>query len=150
MYVENARNVPGLMVPWMTRYPPSASTATWPSAGIVCIVDCNHAWMFTNRTRDWNMSCERAMSRSSSRCSCPKPFTTRTPVTSSSTTFATSPAFCCASQLAGNTDVRRRIALINSSGATKSMINASGGERTNMIVNDTTNNKMLAMPIGKN
>ena len=50
--------------------------------------------------------------------SCPKPFTTRTPVTSSSTTLATSPAFCCASQLAGNTDVRSRIAVKSSAGAT--------------------------------
>ena len=56
------------------------------------------------------------VSRSSSRPSCPKPFTTRTPVTSSSTTLATSPAFCCASQLAGNTDVRSRIAVNSSAG----------------------------------
>ena len=59
---------------------------------------------------------DRSVSRSSSRCSCPKPFTTRTPVTSSSTTLATSPAFCCASQLAGNTDVRSFIAVKSSSG----------------------------------
>ena len=67
--------------------------------------------MFTSRTRDANMLRERSVRRSSSRCSWPKPFTTRTPVTSSSTTLATSPAFCCASQLAGNTEVRSFIAV---------------------------------------
>ena len=38
--------------------------------------------MFTSRTREANIPRERSVNRSSSRCSCPKPFTTRTPVTS--------------------------------------------------------------------
>ena len=115
--------------------PPSASTATCPNAGIVCIAGCSRAWMFTSRTRDANMRRERSVSRSSSRCSWPKPFTTRTPVTSSSTTLATSPAFCCASQLAGNTDVRSRIAVKSSAGAT-SEHHAARAAATGMNIDD--------------
>ena len=97
--------------------------------------------MFTRRTRDANIARDRSVSRSSSRCSWPKPFTTRTPVTSSSTTLATSPAFCCASQLAGNTDVRSRIAVKSSAGATASITSESSGDRQSMTANDTMNSK---------
>jgi hypothetical protein len=150
MYVENARNVPRLMRPLIASQPPTASTATWPSAGIVCIAGCSRAWMFTRRTRDANIDRDRSCRRSSSRCSWPNPFTTRTPVTSSSTTLATSPAFCWASQLAGNTDVRSRIAVISSSGATASITSESSGERMSIAANDTMNSRMLATPIGRN
>ena len=67
------------------------------------------------------------MSWSSWRCSWPKPLTIRTPVTDSSTTVATSPASCCASQLAGNTAVRRRSAVQSSAGVTSSI--TSGEQR---------------------
>ncbi len=106
--------------------------------------------MFTNRTREANIDSDRSARRSSSRDSCPKPLTTRTPVTSSSTTFATSPAFCCASQLAGNTEVRSRIAVISSRGATASITSASGTESTNITVSDTTKSNTFATPIGRN
>ena len=106
--------------------------------------------MFTRRTREANIDRDRSCSRSSSRCSWPKPFTTRTPVTSSSTTLATSPAFCCASQLAGNTDVRSRIAVTSSSGKTANITSERSGERISIAANDTMNNRMFATPIGRN
>ena len=56
--------------------------------------------MFTRRTRDANIAATGRSSRSSSRCSCPKPFTTRTPVTSSSTTVGDVSPARWASQLA--------------------------------------------------
>ena len=68
------------------------------------------------------------MSWSSWRCSWPKPFTIRTPVTDSSTTVATSPASCCASQLAGKTAVRSRSAVQSSAGVTSSITSVSSGE----------------------
>ncbi len=71
-------------------------------------------------------------------------------MTSSSTTLATSPAFCCASQLAGNTDVRRRIAVMSRSGATASITSDSIGERMSIAPNDTMNSRMFATPIGRN
>ena len=55
------------MRPWSASQPPSASTATCPNAGIVCIAGWRRAWMFTRRTRDANISRERSVSRSSSR-----------------------------------------------------------------------------------
>ena len=106
--------------------------------------------MFTRRTRDANIDAERSVSLSSSRASWPNPFTTRTPVTSSSTTLATSPAFCCASQLAGKTDVLNFMAVTSSSGATASMTSASGIDSTNITVSETMNSSTFATPIGRN
>ena len=37
MYVENARNVPGVMRPLSASQPPCASTATCANAGMLCI-----------------------------------------------------------------------------------------------------------------
>ena len=90
------------------------------------------------------------VSWSSWRCSCPKPLTIRTPVTDSSTTVATSPASCCASQLAGNTAVRSRSAVHSSAGVTSSITSVSGGERYSMIASEIRNIRRLPITIGRN
>src|SRR5438445_327804 len=64
--------------------------------------------MRTRRIRERKSVWERSVRRPSSRPSWPKPLTTRTPVTDSSTTPATMAASCWASQLAGNTLDRQR------------------------------------------
>ena len=52
----------------------------------------------------------------------------RTPVTDSSTTVATSPASCWASQLAGKTALRSRSVVHSSAGVTASITSVSGGD----------------------
>ena len=80
--------------------------------------------------------------------SCPKPFTTRTPVTASSTTAAMPAACCCASQLAGNR-VRREAAAMNQrAGPTASATRVSTGERKAIAIIEPTNSTALPISIG--
>ena len=75
---------------------------------------------------------------SSSRSSWPKPFTTRTPLTASSTTPATSPARCCASQL--RREHRSCAAAATRSaaaGTTASATSVSSGDRTSITTSDS-------------
>ena len=75
----------------------------------------------------------------SSRSSCPNPFTTRTPVTSSSTISATSAADCWAAQVAGNSTVRVALVTTTTAGTTSSAIRVSSGDSVSMITSETTN-----------
>ncbi len=150
MYVENARNTPRVMSPCSASQPPSASTATMPNAGMVCSSDWSRAVIRTSRRRDPNSSSDVLVSWSSWRCSCPKPFTMRTPVTDSSTTVATSPASCWESQLAGKMPLRRRRVVHSSAGVTSSITSVSGGDRNSMIPSEITNMRMLPITIGRN
>ncbi len=90
------------------------------------------------------------MSWSSWRCSWPKPFTMRTPVTDSSTTVATSPASCWESQLAGKIPLRSRSVVHSSAGVTSSITSVSGGDRYSMIPSEIRNIRMLPITIGRN
>ena len=94
-----------LIWPSIASQPPSASTPTWPSAGIACSADW-YARLQPHRADPRAVEALGGVGRGrpSSRSSWPKPFTTRTPVTASSTTPATSPARCCESHCAGNID----------------------------------------------
>jgi len=87
--------------PWMASQPPSASTPTTPSEGIAVSAGLYLAVSRIIRSRDANSLLLAASSRSCSCSSWPNPLTTRTPPMASSTTPATSPDCCCASQLAG-------------------------------------------------
>ena len=135
----NARNVPSEMAPISARYPPSASTPTWPSAVSACSAGLILAVSRTARMRCANRLRAPDRSRPSSRSSWPNPLTTRTPVTSSSTISATSAAACCAAQVAGNSTVRVALVTITTAGTTSSAITVSSGERNSMITSDATN-----------
>ena len=148
-YEEKARNVPRVMWPWRASQPPRASTPTWPKAGSACRAGTYTAWMRTSRMRERNTPWARWVSRSSSRCSWPKPFTTRTPVTASSTTPATSAACCWESQLAGNTLVRIRRATMNRRGITATATSVSSGDRITMITRETTSITRFPLMIGR-
>ena len=136
------------MNPRRAIQPPSASTPTWPSAGIACSAGLYLAISRTVRTREPYRSEPACSSRSTSWLSCPKPFTTRTPVTAASTTSATAAARCCASQLAGNS-VRRDLREMNhKDGATASATTVSSGESTAMTIREPANSTALPISIG--
>ncbi len=134
-----ARKVPSEMLPIRARYPPRASTPTCPSAVRACRPGLILAVSRTARIRFANSLRAPSRSRPSSRSSCPKPFTTRTPVTSSSTISATSAADCWAAQVAGNSTVLVALVTTTTAGTTNSAITVSSGERMSMITSDTTN-----------
>ena len=71
-------------------------------------------------------------------------------MTDSSTTAATSPVFCCASQLAGNTVVRNFSATSRRIGPTLASTSVSNGDSVSMITSDTANITTFASPIGRN
>ncbi len=148
-YDENARNVPREMCPFIASQPPTASTATCPTTGIDDRVGVYSAWMRTSRVRDRYRSSDAAARWRSSRRSCPKPLTTRTPVTASSTTPATSPARCWASHVAGNTALRIFSPVISSSGTIARAISVSVGERNAMTISETTSSTTLPSRIGR-
>ena len=87
-------------------------------------------------------------SRSTSCSSWPKPFTTRTPVTASSTTPATSAACCCASQLAGNRVRREATEMNQRAGPTARATRVSSGERKAIAISEPTNSTALPSSIG--
>ena len=140
--------MPSEIEPLIASQPPSASTPTWPSAGIAPSAGLNLAIIRTVRTRAAYRTRLTPSSRSISWFSWPKPLTTRTPVTAPSTTPATSPAFCCASQLAGNSRRRDAIDSTSRAGPTASEMSASSGDRKNMMTSATTNSSALPTSIG--
>ena len=92
---------------------------------MACRAGVKRACKRTSRLREAYRVSAASPRCSSSRCSWPKPFTTRTPVTASSTTPATSPAFCCASQVAGKIDLRIRIETKSKAGRTATITTVS-------------------------
>ena len=147
-YDENARNVPRVISPRRASQPPSASTPTWPNAGIACSAGLYLAIRRTVRTRDAYRS-PLAASRCSVSCSSwPKPLTTRTPVTAASTTPATSAARCWASQLAGNSRRRDASEMNHKDGPTASAMRVSSGDSTAMAISAPANSTALPSSSG--
>jgi hypothetical protein len=140
--------VPSVMDPCKAIQPPSASTPTWPSAGIACSAGLYLAISRTVRTREPYSAALAASSLVTSWASWPKPFTTRTPVTAASTTSATAAARCCASQLAGNRVRRDRSEMNHRLGATASATTVSSGESTAMAISEPANSTALPSSIG--
>jgi len=136
------------MDPRRASQPPSASTPTWPSAGIAWSAGLYLAISFTVRTREPYSAELASSSRATSWLSCPNPFTTRTPVTAASTTSATAAARCWASQLAGNRVRRDRSATNHKLGATASATRVSNGESTAMAIREPANRTALPSSIG--
>ncbi|CAM5266645.1 hypothetical protein SALBM217S_08243 [Streptomyces griseoloalbus] len=62
--------------------------------------------------------------------SCPKPFTSATPLTAPSTTPATAAAWACAYQVEGCSRVRLRLAIHHRAGATARATRVSAGDAT--------------------
>ena len=83
-------------------------------------------------------------------CSWPKPLTTRTPVTFSSTTPATTPSCCWASQVAGNSLPRLRATMNPSPGPTSSATTVSSGDSVIMTTIESTNSRTLPLMLGRN
>ena len=150
MYDENARNVPSVRCPLSASQPPNASTATWAEHrdGL------QHRRVPRLQLDEPDARPEQVLAGIGEMpelaSSCPKPFTTRTPVTASSTTPATSPARCCASQLAGKIVVRNRSVTNSSAGSASSATSVSGGDRTTITTSATTRNTRLPSMIGRN
>ncbi len=126
--MAKARNVPRLISPRSARIPPTASTATWPAAGSAEVVAVGTADNRAARRRSANRVRAVPSRVSTSRDSWPNPFTTRTPLTVSSTCWATSAARCWADQVAGNSRLRLTPTTIPTAGATTSAINVSSGD----------------------
>jgi hypothetical protein len=140
--------VPSVIHPFSAIQPPSASTPTWPSAGIAWRAGPYLAIRRTVRTREPYSAELAPSSRSISCVSCPNPFTTRTPVTAASTTSATAAARCCASQLAGNRVRRDRSETHHKLGATASATRVSNGDNTAMTISEPANRTTLPISIG--
>ena len=102
----------------------------------------------TVRTREPYSAELAPSSRSISCVSCPKPFTTRTPVTAASTTSATAAARCCASQLAGNRVRRDRREMYHKLGATARATSVSSGDSSAMAISEPANRTTLPISIG--
>jgi hypothetical protein len=77
------------MLPCITSQPPSARTPIWARPGNASRDAENPAVILAERIRDWKSTFDSAASASCSWASCPNAFTTRTPVTASSTMPAT-------------------------------------------------------------
>ena len=88
--------------------------------------------------------------RSISRCSWPKPFTTLTPLTASSTFEAISPTCCCTASDAGNTHLRSKPETKNSSGTMNSVTSVSEGDRKAITTSDRTSCTTLDDNMGNN
>ena len=132
----------------MASQPPSASTPTTPSEGIAVSAGLYLAVSRIIRSRDANSLLLAASSRSCSCSSWPNPLTTRTPPMASSTTPATSPDCCCASQLAGNSLRREASAITHSAGATATVTIVSTGESATIMPMVSTNSTMLPSVTG--
>ncbi len=145
-----ARKVPSEISPCRASQPPRASTATWPSAGTAWRAGLYRLVSRATRTREANRPRARCSSAASSRCSCPKPLTTRTPATAASTTEATSAASCCACQLAGNRSWRERTAISHSAGPTTRATSVRGSDNVAISTTDTTNINALPHMFGRN
>ena len=107
-------------------------------------LDCNRA----ARSRSANNRRAPRSSRPTSRASWPKPFTTRTPVTVSSTCCAMSAARCCADQVAGNSLRRDYGGHDAQRGTTTSAISVSSGESHSMATTDTATSTIIPKEIG--
>ena len=140
--------MPSVIEPWMASQPPSASTPTMPSDGIAVSAGLYLAVSRIIRSRDANSFSLAASSRSCSCSSWPNPLTTRTPPMASSTTPATSPDCCCASQLAGNSLRRDASAMTSSAGVTATVTSVRTGDRTTMMPRVSTNSTRLPSVTG--
>ena len=114
------------------------STATWPAAGRAAVVAVGTADSFAARSRSPNSLRAVPSSFETSRASWPKPLTTRTPVTVSSTCCATSAARCCADHVAGNRRLRLRVTTMPTAGVTTSAISVSTGDIHSIAANDSS------------
>ncbi len=88
------------MLPCRASQPPSAITTTEDSSGIAASVGEKRALIPAARIRSANKRRPCRSSTSTMRASWPNPLTTRTPVTVSSTCWASSAARCWADQVA--------------------------------------------------
>jgi hypothetical protein len=95
------------------------------------------------RIRSANSARARPSSVAVSRASWPKPLTTRTPVTVSSTCWATSAARCCADQVAGNSDRRERTVTSAAAGSTTRVTTVSSGESHSIAATDVTTSEAV-------
>ncbi len=145
-----ARKVPRLMLPRSASHPPSASMPTCPSAGTAASALVYRLVKRTARIRSENRARAAVASLASSRSSCPKPLTTRTPAVASATTAATSPACCWAAQVAGKTVRRARSPIMITSGPTASASSVSNGDNNIMITMASTNSSRFPLISGRN
>ncbi len=133
-----ARKVPSEREPVSASQPPKPITATCPRVGRASSVGFSRAVIRAARMRSAN-SRPAARSRvATSRASCPKPLTTRTPVTVSSTCWAMSAARCWADQVAGNSPARTFVVTSTAAGSMTSATTASSGDSQNIATTDTT------------
>ena len=123
--------------------PPIPITPTCPSVGSASSAGLSRAVIRAARMRSANSRRARPSSVATSRASWPKPLTTRTPVTVSSTCCATSAACCCADHVAGNSDRRDRIVTIAAAGSTTSVTRVSSGESHSIAAIDVTTSEAV-------
>jgi hypothetical protein len=111
-------------------------------------VGAYRAWMRALRIRDPKSLTDASIKRPSWRRSWPKPLTTRTPVTDSSTTPATSACHWSMSQLEGNIRFPIRQEVIAMRGSVIARTDAISGDSTSITHTDVTNINRLPSVIG--
>src|SRR3954471_7785625 len=134
----------------MASQPPKPRMAACASVGTTCSAGGNRAVSLIIRMRERNRSSAVSVRWASSRFSWPKPFTTRTRVTASSTTPATSPIRCCASHVAGKMVVRSRTANTSKIGTAVTAIRVRGAERVSITTKATISPTKLPLMMGRN
>jgi hypothetical protein len=118
--------------------PPRPNTMTSPSDGSAASGGASRAVSRAARSRSPNSRSARRRSSVTSRISCPKPLTTRTPVTVSSTCWAMSAARCWADQVAGNSPWRVRVVSSTETGTMIRATTVSSGDNHNIAATEAT------------
>ena len=127
-----------VIAPFIAIVPPTPITATCPSVGSASSAGLSRAVIRAARIRSANSVRARPSRVATSRASWPKPLTTRTPVTVSSTCCATSAARCCADQVAGKSERRERTVTSPARGSTTRVTRVSSGESQSIAAIEVT------------
>ena len=147
-YTEKAKKVPTVMRPSMTSQPPRRMLITSASCGRFCSSGWKRAMSFAARIFAANRVRPCCSSRSTSRSSCAKALTTRTPVTVCSTWVARSAADCWATHVAAYMERRDHTAMPTISGMNARAMTVSRGETHSMTPAVMMSWTMLPSAIG--
>ena len=128
--------MPSVIDPCSASQPPNPITATWPRVGSASSVGFSRAVSRAARIRSANSRPAARSSAATSRASWPKPLTTRTPVTVSSTCWAMSAARCWADQVAGNRPARTFAVTRPATGSMTSATTVSSGDSQSIAATD--------------
>ena len=127
MYCMNSSISPRVIWPFSTRWPPTASTAMSPRLGSRSNAGRNALRTLADCSETRRMSSASTLRRAAVTASAPKPLTTRTPLTASSTTVASWACSACTASTAGWMRREKRVASTFNNGSGASAMSASSG-----------------------